>query len=607
MSLRVVRIDPATGPAVLRRLDAGPDPRPFLAAAKAEAAPVVFLICDDDLAYLSSGADLIEDLGKQHRARELHRILLGRKQIGLVRAKYSVPKRLLGAIDAFLARAVEQDDHNLSVIAVSATMFAHVWNLARAEIAPVFAPYLRLSATIPALDDDLIDMLPPLPVPHKVRDAFQGPSKGAERVRQRIVRYAPRPQQVLLLGETGTGKDIAAHALHDESGRTGPFIVVDCTTIPRELLGSELFGAEKGAFTDAKTTRDGLWLAAAGGTLFLDEVGELTPAHQGGLMRAIESAEVRRVGGTKSQKVDVRIVAATNRDLVQMVYAGKFRGDLYHRLHCHVIRTSPLRQYPEDIPALAGHFWRCLTENVGATLPAEVLAELSEYHWPGNNRELLGALTTLHTMVGPQGLTRDHVRAWFKTEAWAGDGGMGASPSVRELNYPVECMLHLRRADYVMRQAQLPLRDVMNGAVATPAVRHSIATSTMQRVQELETLCETPALFFGACDVVRVVKNMLRTFANMFPSRPDEALAYWKIHLEPAFAAAFTAIVKTIAQLTAEYGEYAVARRQSWRSRSKREAGEPASPANADQSERLRVSLSPPVNSQAPNATNSTR
>lgn len=588
MSIRVVRIDPGSGPLALRRLDAGHDPRPLLTAAKAEGAPIVFIVCEAELGLLGN-ADLIDDRDRQHSARELHRILLGRKKIALVRAKYSVLKRLLGGIEELLARASKRGDNNLFVIAVSPALFAHVWKEAAAEQAPLFAPHPRPSTSIHAPRNALIATVPPLPVPKIVRDAYKGNSPEADDVRQCIVRFASYSQPLLLIGETGTGKDVVANATHEASGRRGPFVVADCTTIPRDLLAAELFGAVKGAFTGAEETRDGLWLAAQGGTLFLDEIGELTPDHQKSLLRAIESGEIRRVGGKTTIKVDVRIIAATNRDLVQMVNTGMFRGDLYHRLHFFVVRTSPLREHPEDIRDLALHFWRNLTGDQDATLADEVLTELSEYHWPGNNRELLGALTTLFALVGPQGLTRNHVRAWLTAEAWAVDGGRGAPPSVSELKlYPVECVRHLRRADTVMRQAQLPLRDVMNGAPATPGLRHSIATSTMHRVQELETLCETPSLFSGAFDIIRAVKKMLRAFANMLPSRPDEALAYWKSDLEPAFDSAFAAIVKTIAALTAQYGELGVARRGSWRSRSK-SAAEPAS-ADEDPTERLRVS-----------------
>ena len=363
---------------------------------------------------------------------------------------------------------------------------------------------------------------------------------------------------------------MAARAIHKESGRQGAFVVVDCANIPRDLLQSELFGVEKGAYTDAKESRDGLWQRAKGGTLFLDEVHQLTLEHQARLLRAIETGEIRPVGKTEPTKVDARVIAATNCNLQEMVRDGTFRADLYFRLHYLIIETPPLRHHLEDLPILANHFWRSLTGDPSASLPGEVLEELAGFDWLGNNRDLHGALTTLFAMVGTSGLSRSHVRAWLKAAAWASEGGRGAPPDVRALEqYPNECARHLRRADRVMRGAQIQVRDVMNGAPATEPVRHAIATSTMNCVQELELLCETPVLFHGKFEKVRAVKNHLRTFAHMFPERSDEALKFWKEKLEPAFSEAYAAIIDALDELhDAKYAADAARRR-----RRSREAG----------------------------------
>lgn len=194
---------------------------------------------------------------------------------------------------------------------------------------------------------------------------------------------------VLLEGDSGTGKDVLAASLHDESGRhDGPFVVVDCAALPDNLVESELFGHERGAFTGAVHAHAGAFEQAHGGTLFLDEVGELTAAAQPKLLRALENRSFRRVGGNRKIDVDVRIVAATNRGLAEAVRSGRFRQDLYYRLSVLKVRVPPLADRPEDIPALAELFLQRVRGPKETTIPPELAELLSSYDWPGNAREL---------------------------------------------------------------------------------------------------------------------------------------------------------------------------------------------------------------------------
>jgi len=197
---------------------------------------------------------------------------------------------------------------------------------------------------------------------------------------------------VLVSGESGTGKELVARALHDESARRHkPFIALNCSALPSELVESELFGHTRGAFTGAVKDRGGLFEAADGGTLFLDEIGDLGPLAQAKVLRALESGEVLRVGGTKSSHVDVRVVAATNRSLDAMVLDGRFREDLLYRLKVISLSLPPLRDRRPDIPLLASHFLHVTAER--HSLPARALSDeardvLMQYNWPGNVREL---------------------------------------------------------------------------------------------------------------------------------------------------------------------------------------------------------------------------
>jgi len=219
-----------------------------------------------------------------------------------------------------------------------------------------------------------------------------GSSEAMRRTRELIARVAPTSARVLLTGESGTGKELAAAALHAQSPRAGgPFVRVNSAAIPRDLVESELFGHERGAFTGATERRRGRFELADGGTLFLDEVGELGLEAQAKLLRVLESGEIERVGGQYPVRVDVRVIAATNRDLRAEVAAGRFREDLYYRLHVIPIHLPPLRERRSDIPELVAHFLRRLQSRAGLVPPIfekSALDRLSEYDWPGNVREL---------------------------------------------------------------------------------------------------------------------------------------------------------------------------------------------------------------------------
>ncbi|MEQ8453932.1 MAG: sigma 54-interacting transcriptional regulator [Sandaracinaceae bacterium] len=212
-----------------------------------------------------------------------------------------------------------------------------------------------------------------------------------------LEKIAPSDATVLLEGETGTGKEEAAQSIHEASPRAdGPFVTLDCSAIPSNLLESELFGHERGAFTGATESREGVFEAAHGGTLFLDELGELPLTMQPALLRALEQREVRRVGATEVRHVDVRVVAATNRDLREEVSASRFREDLYYRLAVFHLRLPPLRERPEDIPGLAAVLLGRMGLDQGGVdrlLTPELRGTLRQGRWPGNVRELRNHLS----------------------------------------------------------------------------------------------------------------------------------------------------------------------------------------------------------------------
>jgi formate hydrogenlyase transcriptional activator len=219
-----------------------------------------------------------------------------------------------------------------------------------------------------------------------------GRSAVLESVLEQVEQVAPTDSTVLVEGETGTGKELIAHAIHNASQRFGrPFIKLNCAAIPLDLLESEVFGHEKGAFTGAIAQRIGRFEAADKGTLFLDEVGDIPPALQPKLLRVLQEQEFERLGSSRTHKVDVRLVAATNRDLMKMVARGHFRSDLYYRLNVFPILLPALRERREDIPALVRHFVNLFSRRMLKQvdcIPPETMAAFQWYSWPGNIREL---------------------------------------------------------------------------------------------------------------------------------------------------------------------------------------------------------------------------
>ncbi|MBK8994233.1 MAG: sigma-54-dependent Fis family transcriptional regulator [Myxococcales bacterium] len=218
-----------------------------------------------------------------------------------------------------------------------------------------------------------------------------GQSAALRRVLDVATQAAPSSATVLVLGESGTGKELIARYIHSKSARaSGPFVAVNCAAIPESILEAELFGHERGAFTGAVSKRDGRFARARGGTLFLDEIGELTPAVQVKLLRVLQEGEYEPVGGNPV-KADVRIVAATNRDLAAEVEAGRFREDLYYRLNVIAVTAPPLRNRGEDVPLLVDHFLGVYCKKNGRPrliVPTDVMRKLTDYSWPGNVREL---------------------------------------------------------------------------------------------------------------------------------------------------------------------------------------------------------------------------
>ncbi|MFO0751966.1 MAG: sigma-54 dependent transcriptional regulator [Thermodesulfovibrionales bacterium] len=240
-----------------------------------------------------------------------------------------------------------------------------------------------------------------------------GISKEMQRIFKLVSTVAPTASTVLITGESGTGKELIARAVHYNSARREqPFFVLDCGTIPENLMESELFGHTRGSFTGAVTTEKGLIEAANGGTLFLDEISNLPLSMQSKLLRVLQEKELRAVGGKKTLRLDIRFIAASNRDLSEMVREGSFREDFYYRLSVFPITIPPLRSRKEDIPALAYHFLHKYSKEIGRNVPhisTEAMRQLITYEWPGNIRELENVIHRAVIVCNDRMLRPEHI------------------------------------------------------------------------------------------------------------------------------------------------------------------------------------------------------
>jgi two-component system nitrogen regulation response regulator NtrX len=257
-----------------------------------------------------------------------------------------------------------------------------------------------------------------------------GGSYGIRAVTEKIALVAKTPARVLITGENGTGKELVARAVHTQSARAkGPFVEVNCAAIPGELIESELFGHMKGSFTGAVADRAGKFEQADGGTLFLDEIGDMSLAAQAKVLRVLQDGVVTRIGGAKPVKVDVRVLAATNKVVEEEITAGRFREDLYYRLNVVPIHVPPLRERREDIPSLIGHFVAQLTTAGGLTPRAigdDAVRKLQHLDWPGNVRELRNTIERLLILSTGNRVTADDVDRLAGRRNDATSGGLGS-------------------------------------------------------------------------------------------------------------------------------------------------------------------------------------
>jgi transcriptional regulator with GAF, ATPase, and Fis domain len=354
--------------------------------------------------------EILEDLPAQISPdTERERLLLRTGMRSWLRVPVRLSGEIKGSLNVFARRPGAYDRVDAEVALRLADRIALSLSFQRlAEEAQIASEAreraARLEATVETLTREL-EM--------RGRGRVIGESQGWRDVLRQVGRVAASETTVLITGESGTGKEIVSRLIHEGSDRASkPFVAVNCAALPEQLLESELFGHEKGAFTGAIATKIGRLEQAAGGTLFLDEIGEMSPVVQAKLLRVLQEREFQRVGGTRVLKTNVRVLAATNRDLMKAIARGEFREDLYYRLNVFEIEIPPLRERPEDIPALAAAFVEELGRTMGrpaAGISRDAHEWLLSYSWPGNVRELRNAIERAILLCDGGLITRDHL------------------------------------------------------------------------------------------------------------------------------------------------------------------------------------------------------
>lgn len=533
------------------KLNAGPRD---MEAIKTGEHPLVYIVYERDLDQLRMLKGVIEDRGKKHKAKGLSNLLLGREKIPVIDGGFSSAGRLISSVKTLLNNA--KADSNIYIIGVVDHVFNDLCIMEEKGTGlPAKSKATRRDRADRAKEVQIRSLMKLIgcePVPPKLKEAYIGESIEAELVRQLILRASQIDDPVLILGDTGTGKEVVAREIHHYSKRKGHrFVTVNCGAISPELFEGELFGHKRGAFTSAVIDRKGLWREADGGTLFLDEIGDLSLPHQVKILRALQEGTVRPVGEEREYKVSARIIAATNRDLLSMVQSGQFREDLYYRLRCFLIETPELKNHLEDVPRLTTAIWEDITKNKCQPLSQKILDELQSYRWPGNVRELKMVLIHLYGLFRKANRMQvNHLNFVFQKrgyEQYASPSGRGAKTKKGYCN-SLESMQHLRRVYEVIRAAEVTIAPLIAERKTDKKVITGVDSALQLRLDELDRLCLYPLRFYDqqTFDEVNSLKSKLLFFKSLLKENPKSALQHWKENAADEFSLAMSSVLDEI-------------------------------------------------------------
>lgn len=504
-----------------------------LLAVRQQSAPAAYVIRTPDLDNIKSLADCIVDCGTQKRTGEkeqtieLHRCVFKKgERIPLIRAAYRAPGRARQGIGRLLERAAARNDQNLYLIAVEADIYRmlmeQMWK--KREHKPGQAGFLGRIKDDPELAKE-----------------FVGRSPGFVNVRKNILVAAESDLPVLIIGESGTGKEIVARAVHKRSQRskTGTFVAVNSAAIPSDLLEEELFGVEPGVLPGVTRLKIGLWEVANHGTLFLDEIGDMSLEHQRKILRVLQDRTIRRVGGTKDIPVDARVIAATNRDLKDLMTRKEFREDLFYRLGVFTIYTPALRGTPEELEHMVQELWRTVTGGRKPALSREIVHLLSDYALAGNVRTVKNVLSRLNAYMNAEKLDRVS-KKYFEAAMRTPDNlrpSTEPKASAKDLRaYRDECIEKLRQASRAVRQCKVALRAFLWQRGGDSDSIRRVQSKLRQPHDELDELCLDPSAFYGQETFTEVSRfsGKLSNLMQLLDQDPAQARAYWdaEVHVQ---------------------------------------------------------------------------
>ena len=492
--------------------------------------------------------DVIVDRGDKDGRQSLKRYFRGNEKIPILGGEYSSTGKVRNSVEFFLRNAVDDDSREVSqssVLGIPGKVFEDLLKQEREGVEKKTNGQEPSTLLLRLIEDQ--------EEPEELKKDFIGHSEDAQLVRQYILRAAKSEIAVLILGDTGTGKEIVARKIHQYSHRGNkPFVTVNCAAISPMLLEMELFGCKPGIIDSRHPGKIGLWEKADGSTLFLDEIGDLPLDHQTKILRALQEGKFKRVGSNKDIKVDVRIIAATNRDVFSMTRSDDFREDLYYRLRGFVIRTSPLRKHPEDIPMLAQAFWKEIARGEVQELPSDILKRLKDQNWPGNARDLKLALSSLRTLY-PKQANNGALRVLHLEDAFRQTGHVDCDQkrlpfTLEPKVLRIESLRHMTRVFDVLYATQVVVFPFAKQKKITQETVEDLQTALELRRQELEIFCKHDKLF-NRKDIFLQVFNMLGmliAFQTELNEDPEKARENWKLELKDKLNQIISAVSEEI-------------------------------------------------------------
>lgn len=516
------------------------------------AGPAAVVVKNADVpAVLAALGDCVADRGAKHPAVRLTRLVLGQQGILAIRGSYTSAGHMLGSLRTFRRNAIRRSEEPRCIIGVDEGVFEEAWR--REPPADAAADAAGAGRETPGDPASLLRMLPRDPELEVLAERFVGRSPHVRVVRHLIARAAETRRTVLILGDVGTGKTLAAHCIHDLSPGCGPLVHVNGLALNSPTFETDLFGAVVRSGSRGRPTRKpGLWDEAKGGVLYLDEIAALSLAQQTRLNDALQTKEYRPQGGPVQPLPDAQLVVSSSNDLGARARSGEFLADLYYRLREFTIHTPALRDRPEDVPVLAQVLWTKLAGPAAWPLPEPVLAALQAYPWPGNVRELNSVLSALRTLFGDAKLGPRHVEAVMAGQGFDAPPKTARDPSPSKERDRMRCVRHLLRTEEILQSLRHAVRPpAKRRRSAAPAAPAPGLETVGRLLTELDLLFFNPSLF-GTVETytaINALKGQVFFYADLAVRDPAAAARFLDKDLAAALAATAADLRATIDHL----------------------------------------------------------